>query len=153
MSGAPNPARKVKVVAGMPLMAAAFLVGLTVLTVFARPRHPTAARTPADVVAVERSLRFADRDDGAVIVTDGANGHQIAVVTGQNGFLRGTMSGLTRIRRTEGVGRAVPFKLTLYADHRLVLGDPTTGKTIELEAFGPTNEAVFANFLPAPRPG
>ena len=39
-------------------------------------------------------------------------------------------------------------RFILYADRRLVLDDPATGSAVELEAFGPTNMAVFAGLLP-----
>jgi hypothetical protein len=37
--------------------------------------------------------------------------------------------------------------VSYYADHRLILRDPVTGRQVELEAFGPTNEGVFAGLL------
>ena len=42
------------------------------------------------------------------------------------------------------------FRLTRWADGRLSIEDPTTRESYELEAFGSTNEAVFARFLPEP---
>jgi putative photosynthetic complex assembly protein len=73
-------------------------------------------------------------------------------MTGQNGFLRGTLRGFARIRRSDGVGAIPPMLLTGYADGRLVLADPSTGRLVELEAFGSSNEAVFARLLTmAPR--
>lgn len=130
------------------LAAAIALVAASLLAVFALPHGLRDAGVAPSPVERQRLLRFADRSDGAVVVTDAADGHLVAVVTGQNGFLRGTLSGLARIRRTEGIGAAPPFRLTSYGDGRLVLDDPATSKTIELEAFGPTNRAAFAGFLP-----
>jgi len=43
----------------------------------------------------------------------------------------------------------VPFHLALHVDGRLTLEDPVTARTIELEAFGPTNSGAFARLLPA----
>ena len=129
-------------------MAAAALVGATLLAVFALPHGPRDAGFQRGAIERQRLLRFADRDDGAVLVTDASDNSPVSTITGQNGFLRGTLSGLVRIRRNEEIGAGPPFRLTLYANHRLVLDDPATGKTIELEAFGPTNEAVFARLLP-----
>jgi putative photosynthetic complex assembly protein len=42
----------------------------------------------------------------------------------------------------------VPFRIVSWADGRLSLQDPLTGRDLELEAFGITNEASFAALLP-----
>lgn len=142
-------ARPVRIVGAVPLACAGALVGFTLLLAFARPHPAMMADPPRGAVARTRLLRFADRADGAVLVGDDRRSE---VITGQNGFLRATMSGLARIRRENGIGAQPPFRLTEYADHRLVLDDPATGKSIELEAFGPTNADAFARLLPL-RPG
>ena len=129
------------------LTAAACLVAATLLAVFLLPHGPREAGFIRGAVERQRLLHFTDRDDGAVVVTDATDGSAIGTITGPSGFLRGTMSGLVRIRRNEGIGAVPPFRLTLYAGNRLVLDDPATGSTIELEAFGPTNEEVFARLL------
>ena len=61
-----------------------------------------------------------------------------------NGFLRGTMRGLARQRVRQDADRDIPFRLTEWADGRLTLEDPTTGRMVEMEAFGSTNEDAFA---------
>lgn len=66
-----------------------------------------------------------------------------------NGFLRATMRGLARQRLRQDADREVPFRLTGWTDGRLTMEDPTTGRKVEMEAFGLTNEAVFANLLTA----
>ncbi len=43
----------------------------------------------------------------------------------------------------------MPFRLIAWSDGRLTLDDLATKRHIELEAFGPTNERVFAEFLSA----
>ena len=43
-----------------------------------------------------------------------------------------------------------PFRLARWSDGRLTLEDPTTGRRIELGAFGPTNAEVFAELMQAP---
>jgi putative photosynthetic complex assembly protein len=135
-------------IASPPLLTAAAVLLCFVIAASFIGRHEARGGTPPDTHMIEaRLLRFADRSDGGVTVTDATNGRTVAVVTGANGFLRCTLSGLTRFRQANDIGRQVPFALTLYADHRLTLTDPTTRRTIELEAFGPTNEAVFAQFL------
>ena len=66
---------------------------------------------------------------------------------GTNGFVRGVMRGLARDRKLLGVGHDDAFKLVRWADGRLSLEDPTTGRNIALEPFGADNSRVFARFL------
>jgi putative photosynthetic complex assembly protein len=102
-----------------------------------------------DAVAT-RMLRFEDRSDGAVAVWDTEQNDVIEVLApGTNGFVRGVMRGLARDRKLLGVGHEAAFKLIRWADGRMSLEDPTTGRTIALEAFGPDNSRVFAEFFGA----
>lgn len=129
------------------------LFGAAALVVFAlgcavAGRMSGATTVPQGAAAVaERTLRFADRADGAVLVYAPPESAPIEVITGQSGFLRGTLRGLARERRRDGIGAGAPFHLTAWSDGRLTLADPSTGRDIELESFGPTNEAVFARLL------
>ena len=75
--------------------------------------------------------------------------HVVRVLTGEAGFLRATLRGLAQQRLREDMGSAQPFRLTRWADGRLTLDDPATQRHIELEAFGVSNEAVFADLLDA----
>ena len=59
------------------------------------------------------------------------------------------MRGLARERRREGAGDATPFVLTAWSDGRISLDDSATGRTVPLEAFGPTNEGAFAQLFQA----
>ncbi|MEJ1159236.1 photosynthetic complex assembly protein PuhC [Prosthecomicrobium sp. N25] len=100
----------------------------------------------AAAVAV-KDLRFEDRG-GAVAVLDADTGAEVAqLAPGTNGFIRGVLRGLARERRMSGTGREPPFQLVRRADGRLTLVDPTTGRRIELDAFGPTNAEAFAKLL------
>ena len=107
----------------------------------------TTFRTPDAGTTAARSLRFADAPDGAVIVIDAAAGREIARFEGEQGFLRGTLRAMARERKRSGIGAEAPFELLGRADGRLTLVDPATGQRIDLEAFGPTNAAVFARLL------
>ena len=109
----------------------------------------TSTDIPASTAVAERSLLFDDMADGSVSVRDAANGRMVTVVTGEAGFLRATLRGLAQQRRRENLDEAPPFDLTRWADGRLTLDDPVTRRHIELEAFGGTNEAVFAALLTA----
>jgi putative photosynthetic complex assembly protein len=111
------------------------------LTGMAKPQAASSAPT------AERNLRFADRADGAVVITLSDTGQVLDVAQGQNGFLRGTLRGFARQRRESGIGSGPPMRLSGYPDGRLVLFDPSTGRVVDLEAFGSLNEAVFARLL------
>jgi putative photosynthetic complex assembly protein len=98
--------------------------------------------------AATRDLRFADRADGAVVVTDARTGRQIEVVEpGTEGFVRGAMRGLVRQRRIADIGPDLPFRLSTWHDGRITLQDTATGNTMELHAFGRTNAEAFLRLL------
>jgi putative photosynthetic complex assembly protein len=72
------------------------------------------------------------------------------VVHGEQGFLRGTLRGMARERRRNGLDDTAALSLLARADGRLTLVDPATGRRIDLESFGPTNAAVFARWIAPP---
>jgi putative photosynthetic complex assembly protein len=102
---------------------------------------------PDAAPVTSRSLRFEDGADGSVIVIDAATGTTAARLTGEQGFLRVTLRTLSRERKRDGSGSEQPFELTLHADGRLTLIDPSTRKRVDLDSFGPTNAGVFARLL------
>lgn len=109
--------------------------------------HSTAA--PSASAVETRQLRFADRADGAVVITED-DGNLVSVVApGTNGFLRGVVRGLAQERMRRDVGAETPFQLTRWSDGRLSLTDPVTDRHVYLEAFGPSNVAPFAALLDA----
>ncbi len=131
----------------VPLFGAAALLGFVLLAAVVGRLTGSGVEPPKAPVTAERSLRFADRGDGAVVVSLADSGQVLDVMTGQNGFLRGTLRGFARTRRMDGVGSLPPLRLTGYADGRLTLFDPSTHRMVELEAFGSENEAVFVRLL------
>jgi putative photosynthetic complex assembly protein len=106
------------------------------------------SHVPYGVPVESRALRFADRSDGAVVISEADSGRVVDVASpGTNGFLRSTMRGLARDRKRQDLGAEAPFRLTRWADGRLSLRDEATGRSIDLGAFGPTNAAVFAHLM------
>ena len=101
----------------------------------------------AAAVLNERLLRFEDRSNGGVAVIDGSTGKLLTIVTGEQGFLRGSVRALARERISRKLGPEQPFQLISRTDGRLTLFDPTTGQRVDLESFGPANAAAFAPFL------
>jgi putative photosynthetic complex assembly protein len=134
-----------------PLLAAALLLGSALLAVATVRVTGIGASVTSDAPAVsERALRFEDRGDGSIAVFDAASNRQVdSVAPGTNGFVRGTLRGLARERKREGIGPEAPFQLIGRADGRLTLVDPATGRRVDLESFGPTNAAAFSQMLVA----
>jgi putative photosynthetic complex assembly protein len=135
-----------------PLLGAAALVGATILLA-ATARLGDVGTThvaPAPRVAAY-ALNFTDRADGAVLVDLAADAARPAprrigeLAPNTNGFARGVLRSLAHERRRQGLGPERPFMLTRYADGRLTLSDPATGRRIDLEVFGPTNAGAFAS--------
>lgn len=94
------------------------------------------------------SLRFIDRQDGGVNVVHSGTGERVDVIEpGTGGFMRGVLRGLVRERRLSGIGSQAPFMLRRWADGRLTLEDPKTGRVIDLGAFGVTNAQAFAKLM------
>ncbi|MBS0558526.1 MAG: photosynthetic complex assembly protein PuhC [Proteobacteria bacterium] len=133
-----------------PLFGAGALIALTIA---AAAFAPVERLVPQTRPVAERMLRFEDQPDGGVAVIDASTKRKIAVFApGTNGFVRATLRGFARERRRDDGGPAAPFRLTRWADGRLTLADPVTGRHAELEAFGIDNERPFAQLLTAGEP-
>jgi putative photosynthetic complex assembly protein len=133
------------------LLGAGALLGLSLLLVTgSRINGVGATRMPEAAIVSTLDLRFADREDGAVVATAASDGRIVAIYDpGTNGFVRGVMRGLARDRRRDGIGAEPPFRLTRWTDGRMSLTDLATGVNINLEVFGPTNAAAFAQLFGA----
>ncbi len=133
------------------LVAAAMLViGTLVLVVFARLTGYTPAKPPPSRAVQSYLLRFEDGANGSVLVLRADDGRVVdTIAPGTEAFVRSVLRGMARERRVDHVGAQPPFRLTRWADGRLSLDDPTTGRHIDLEVFGPTNAGAFADILRA----
>ncbi len=134
------------------LVAAAIMVVVTTLAAaFVRLTGIGFAHYPDAPAVAQRDLRFVDESDGTISVLVSPGGERIASIgAGQENFLRGTMRGLARARRAVDIGPEPPFRLIGRADGRLTLEDPSTGRRVDLESFGPDNAVVFARLLSTP---
>jgi len=101
-------------------------------------------------VSWQRTLRFEDRPNGDVAVMEGQSTVEITRYVGEQGFVRGILRTLSRERMRRGIGSGPTFELIGHTYGRLTLLDPATGQRINLESFGPTNMASFAQLQPAP---
>jgi putative photosynthetic complex assembly protein len=135
------------------LVAAAGLIAIALAgAAFGRLGTPSTPAPSAEAVAT-RHLLFADRADGAVVITADDGALVSVVAPGTNGFLRGVLRGLAQERMRRDEGAETPFELTRWSDGRLSLSDPVTDRHVYLEAFGPSNVAPFAALLDADRHG
>lgn len=102
--------------------------------------------TPAAIET--RDLQFTDGDRGAVLVYDAAE-HRLVdtIAPGAGGFVRVVLRGLARERKLSDIGPVPPFRLTRFADGRLMLTDPSTQKQVDLGAFGDANARSFARLM------
>lgn len=132
------------------LLGAAALLGVAVMAAgFARVTGIGITTNPSAAPVESLALRFADRSDGAVEVLRADDAAQLVGVLepGTNGFIRSVVRGLVRERRANGVGESPAFELTRWADGRLSLADPATGRSVELSAFGASNAGAFGRLL------
>ena len=137
---------------GAILGAAALMVVTIALATTARLAHLHAPITVAPAPIEALDVRFEDRTDGALAVVDANDGHEVSVLApGSNNFIRGVLRGMFRGRKLESLGHNGDFRLAREADGRLTLEDREIGRHIELDSFGPTNSAAFAELLVAGR--
>lgn len=107
----------------------------------------TLMTAPAPAVE-ERRLSFADAADGALVVTDALSGQVVALLsTGQDGFIRGVLRGLSRGRAVNRIEGGDVYVLTRWDDGRLSITDPASGERFDLNAFGKDNLRAFAQLL------
>jgi putative photosynthetic complex assembly protein len=101
--------------------------------------------------AVEsRDLRFEDGKGGAVLVFDARDQKLVdELAPGSNGFIRVVLRGLARERKLADIGQAPPFRLSRHANGQLTLTDTSSGKRIDLDAFGSANVGAFARLMHA----
>ncbi|MGF7162917.1 putative photosynthetic complex assembly protein [Rhodoligotrophos appendicifer] len=103
-----------------------------------------------DPAAVTRQveLHFTDLSDGTVIASDALTGAEIERLgPGVGGFIRVTMRSFASARKQRGMTAEEPFTLLRLKDGDLILTDRLTGRRMLLNAFGPSNERVFAELL------
>lgn len=136
---------------GALLGAAALILFSLAAAAAGRSGHLGLTEQPESRMLVQRMLRFDDRSDGTVEVSDAVSNRRVALLAaGSNVFIRGTMRGFARARRADEIGAGPAFALTRWADGRLTLEDPMTRRTVDLGAFGITNAESFATLLSVP---
>jgi putative photosynthetic complex assembly protein len=103
---------------------------------------------PKQSALAERLLRFEDAAHGKVVVLDAQTGRVIQeFASGEGAFVRATLRALVNDRKRKGITKTDDFRLEAHSGPQLFLIDEASGRTISLNAFGPTNTAVFAAFM------
>jgi putative photosynthetic complex assembly protein len=126
---------------GLALMVA--MIGVARLSGYEAP-----SSLPQQVADETRVLNFEDAPQGTVNVRDVKTGEIIASFgRGEGSFVRATLRALVNNRRHQGIPLEGNFRLERHAGPQLFLIDEATGKTISLNAFGPSNTAAFAAFM------
>ena len=101
---------------------------------------------PAMVQSID--LQFEDDADGNVLVFD-ARDHKLLhlLPPGESGFVRVVLRGMARERKLASIGSAPPFRLARYENGQLTLTDTANNRLIDLNAFGSSNLAAFAQLM------
>jgi putative photosynthetic complex assembly protein len=101
----------------------------------------------AEPIAI-RDIAFVERAGDVLDIVDPRDGGRVLTVQpGQEGFIRGVLRGMTRLRQTRGADPAAPYRLVAWADGRVTLTDTLSGEVVTLNAFGGDNLRSFARFL------
>ncbi|MBL8582831.1 MAG: phosphonate-binding protein [Rhizobiaceae bacterium] len=118
-----------------------------VLALVGRQTH-SAPELDVSAVAQSVDLRFSDLPDGTVVASNAATGSEIErIAPGAGGFIRVTMRSFAGDRMKRDMTDEVPFQLARMNDGDLLLRDPLTGRSMLLNAFGPSNERAFAQLI------
>jgi putative photosynthetic complex assembly protein len=134
------------------LAAGALAFGVILVAAMARTTDVGVSRVAYSAPAARRDIRFADRADGSIAVSDASSNEVVAVLEpGTNGFVRIMMRSLAKQRQDMGVGPEPAFELTRWDVGRLSILDPVTGQHRDLSGFGKTNVDDFGKLLLAGR--
>ena len=136
------------------LLGGAAIIGITILCAGAgRLANLGTTHVPVTEAVETRILQFLDSSDGSILVKEAGNEKIVAVLApASNGFIRGTLRGLSRDRKLRHLGPEDPFVLTKRSDGHFFLNDPGTGRQIELSGFGQTNFGAFAQLMRSEEP-
>ena len=127
---------------GMALVALALVAGARLVGVSPEQTLPGAAVVDSRLISIEQA------PDGRITVSDATTGQPIAnSAPGVEGFLRGALRGLNRIRMADASLKGEPYRLERLANSQILLIDTGSGVTLDLNAYGRSNAAVFAKYL------
>ncbi len=116
------------------------LVGLLALLPSRRDdgAKPIAEKTVLAVASPDETLRVQDVRDGALLGLFPGD---------KDSFVRGVFHSLDTYRKVHRIGPMTPYRLAEMSDGRVLLTDPGTSTTIDLEGFGSVNASKFTAML------
>ena len=127
---------------------AALLTFVTAFVGFARLTGIGIADMPSEPLVDRIEVRFLDQANGAVGAFNPTDDVMIHLFeAGEGGFVRTALRSLAHNRRLKGIGPTPPYELQKSVSGNIVLHDPTTGKSLTLDAFGDANENDFAQLF------
>jgi len=96
------------------------------------------------------ALRFDDRPDGGISVIAPETGSVIgAIEVGTDGFVRTVLRSMAFDRQRRGIGSGPPFVIAKWPNGHSTLDDPSTGRRVDLVAFGAANMQTFTRLMTA----
>lgn len=132
------------------LYGAAALIAFTfALALFSRLTGTKMDWVPdADVVAA-RDIRFTSENSGAVVIQDARTGAVLGSYPHEtNAFVRSVAHGLQMERKLAGDQGDGPYRIVRWSDGRVTVADPSSGRFVELGAFGQQQVQTFSLLLP-----
>ncbi|CCD96360.1 conserved hypothetical protein [Bradyrhizobium sp. ORS 375] len=94
------------------------------------------------------ALRFEDRPDGGISVVSPDSGKVVGIVeAGGDGFLRTVLRSMAFDRQRHAIGSGPAFTINRWADGRMSLDDPATGRRVDLGPFGDDNKRRFTELM------
>lgn len=109
---------------------------------------PRQLRPAASAVAAYDFRVSAPDAAGFQTVLSARDGRAVAPLSGRgDDFLPSLVDKLRQERALKGVRGDAPFRLVRFADGRVSLEDPSTGRELNLESFGSVNEADAARLI------
>lgn len=103
---------------------------------------------PEGEIVSTRDIRFVQKADGVVAVEDARSGATLgAYPFNENAFMRTVMLSFRHERAFIAGDHRDPYKIEQWADGRVTVFDPVTGRSIEMAAFGRHQVETFAALL------
>jgi putative photosynthetic complex assembly protein len=131
------------------ILGAAALIGFSLVAAsVGRLTGVGAVRTDYANTVQTTSFRFEDRTDGGISVIAPETEVIIGVVpAGTDGFVRTVLRSLAFDRQRHGVGAGPAFVIAKWSDGHSTIDDPSTGRRVDLAAFGVANMQTFERLV------
>lgn len=103
---------------------------------------------PEGEIVSQRNVEFLDVGDGGVAVRDAGTGQTLGQYTfTENAFMRMVMLSFRHERAGIPGEHHEPFQIQKWADGRVTVADPVTGRSFEMAAFGRHQVEAFGGLL------